>query len=162
MLLIWFLTSMPLGLSMAEISGLTWMIKHRGLAVFPWWVGCGVLCAGCAGWVGNLWWAFAATPAQVGWVGVGIGFLLGGGPWGCVISGSMLLVVHSSSTILLVKYALVSTRLLMVCLSMLSFLVALVMFIMYLAQLAASSLSHIRVPLADASSSSISSSLNLM
>src|SRR6266436_2684911 len=44
MLLMWFLASIPLGLSVGGVGGLTWMIRHWGLAIFfP------------GGWVSALW-----------------------------------------------------------------------------------------------------------
>ncbi len=93
------------------------MIRQHGLAVFSGVFVCGALGKVCMGWVGDLLWALAATWAQDIWVGIGVVLLSGSGPQGCIISGSMFMSFHSSSTILLVKYALVSARLLMMCLS---------------------------------------------
>ncbi len=79
-----------------------------------------------------------------------------------MISGSMLYFMCSSSTILLVRYALVSTKFEIMCLSMLSFPVGSARFVKYPAQSAAFSLAQIGVPLASVSSSSMSSSFILI
>ncbi len=104
----------------------------------------------------------AATLAQVGWGVSGVGVFLGVVLCSCMVLGSMLYFMCSSSTILLVKYALVSTKFEIMCLSMLSFLVGSVRFVKYLAQSTMFSLAQIRVPLASISSSSMSSSFILI
>src|SRR5258708_13538505 len=71
MSLIWFLASIPLGLSMARIGGLTCIIRHRRSAVFSGFFVCGVLDVECLVCAGDLWWSLAATWAQYVWVGIG-------------------------------------------------------------------------------------------
>src|SRR5258708_21631568 len=106
MLFIWWCTSIPLGLSVARMGGLTWIIRHWGSAVFSWVMGCCFVGVVLAGWVGALQWASVATWAQEGWVGAYVIFLTGcgsWGSWGCMVSGVKLLFLSSSLTIFLVR-----------------------------------------------------------
>src|SRR5258708_7752872 len=162
MSLIWFLASILLGLSMAGIGGLTCIIRHCGSAVFSGFFICGVLDVVCLGCARDLWWALAATWAQDVWVGIGAVFFSGSVLCGCIVSGVMSMFSRSNSMTLLVRYALVSARLLMMCLSMLASPVPPMSFVTYVAQSAAPSLGQMWLSLAIISSSSMSSSFILI
>ncbi len=146
MLLMWFLASIPLGLSVAGMGELTWMIRHQGLAVFSWWLVFGTLGVEGVGCVRVFWWALAATWAQDVCAGIGVVFLMGSGLWGCMVSGMKSMSLSSSSITLLVRYALVSARLVIMCLSMLSSLGLPMSFVMHVAQFTTSRWARSRLP----------------
>ena len=77
MLLIQLCASIPLGLSVAGMGGLTWIIKQWGSAVFSWVLKHCFVGVGLEGWVHDLVCASVATWAQEGWVSVGVDFLAG-------------------------------------------------------------------------------------
>src|SRR5260221_644341 len=159
MLLMWFLASIPLGLSVAGMGGLTWMIRHQGSAIFSWWLVFSTLGVGSVGCVRVFWWVLATTWAHDVCVGIRVVFLMGSGLWGCMVSGMKSMSLSSSSITLLVRYALVSARLAIMCLSMLSSMGPPMSFMKQAAQFVASSLGRIWVALAVVSSSRMSSSL---